>query len=84
METPISGVVILPGTFRAHNKGVHGGIGPVIRDVHGDGITRSTVTTVDEGIEVTAVAGVEKLSQALLTGSYIGGNQGLNVRAKSA
>ena len=75
MEAPIPRVVIFRLTGGTHGKVRHGGLVAIIRDILDNRITRPAVGTVDKGIAVASVDGVQELGQAIRAGANIGGNQ---------
>ena len=75
MVAAIFNIVILPVTVRAHGKGAHRGLCPVIGHVLYNGEPRAAVGAVDERIAVTPVAGRSQLTQAVVTDAYIRGNE---------
>ena len=75
MIAPILNIAILPVTVRAHGKGAHRCLCPVIGHVLYNGEPRAAVGAVDERIAVTPVAGRSQLTQAVVTDAYIRGNE---------
>ena len=68
---PVLDVVILAVTVRAHRKGFHRGLRPVIGDILDNGETRSAIGAVDEGKAVAPVCRVSHLAQAVRTDADI-------------
>ena len=69
-------IVVFGLAGRAHGELGHGGLRPVVRDAARDGEARAAVGAVGEWVAITAVGGVEELTQAVRAGRGIGGDAG--------
>ena len=76
MEAAIPGIPVLGPARLAHREPGHGGVGPVVGDVRGDGETRPAVGAVGERVAVPAGAGIPDLGEAVLAGGNVRGDQG--------
>src|SRR6266581_1342709 len=74
VKATIRRVFVLGAARSAHGEGRHGGERPVVRDGSDDGVARSAVGAVNEGIAIAAVPGVEQFLQALLADVTIRGD----------
>ena len=70
-------VVIFPVAVRAHGKGAHRGLGPVIGYVFDNGKPGAAVGAVDKRVAVAPVLFVPQLPQAVVTDADIRGDEGI-------
>ena len=76
MEAAIPRVPVFCPARLAHREPGHGGVGPVVGDVRGDGETRPAVGAVGERVAVPAGAGIPDLGEAVPAGGNVRGDQG--------
>ena len=76
----VSGVGVFVGTRLTHREIRHRRGGPVVGQIGDDGIARTAVRARDEGMQVSAIAGVEQFPQAVGADGDIGRNQGARRR----
>jgi hypothetical protein len=62
---PVGGVRVFTSALRAHPEACHGRFWPVVREVLDDGVARSALRAVGEGIAVAAVERVLDFSAAV-------------------
>ena len=74
VEAAVERIVVLGLAGGAHGEARHRGLRPVVGDAAGDGEARAAVGAVEKGITEAAVAGVEKLAEAIRTGGGVGGD----------
>ena len=77
MKAAVGGVVVLRLARVAHAEGGHRRPRPVVGNVTDNGEARPAVGAVDEGVEVTAVARVKELAQAVSADGDVRRNQRL-------
>lgn len=75
MKPSIGWIVILALTRWTHLEMLHRSKRSVVRNILDDGVARSTVCAIDEGIEIASVARVEQLTQTFITNGDIGRNE---------
>ncbi len=68
VEAAVGRVLVFLAASRAERKLPHRRIGPVVRNVDDDGVARSAVGAVGEGIKKAAVGGIEQFFAAVGTG----------------
>ena len=72
VEATVAGVLVLPPALRTHLEMDHGGSRPVVGQAPGDREPRAAVGAVDERVPVAAIAGIEQLPDAVITGRRVG------------
>ena len=72
VEAAVGRILIFLAAGRAEHELPHRCIGTVVGDVDDDGVARSAVGAVGEGIEKAAVGGIEQLFAAVGTGREVG------------
>jgi hypothetical protein len=63
--------LVFAATGRAQQEGQHAGVGAVVGQAVGNGVARAAIGTVDKGVAIAAVAGVEQLGEAGRTGGAV-------------
>ena len=71
MEPAVARVVVFAAAIGAHGERRHGGALPIVGRTGHDGEARAAVCAVEEGIAVTAIAGIVQLAQAVGAGGDI-------------
>ena len=77
MVAAVFNVVIFPLAVRAHGKGLHGSLRPVIGNVLDDGQTRAAVGAVNKRIAIAAVLRIQQLPQTVGADGDIRGDEGV-------
>ena len=72
VKATVEWIGILCGAGGAHGETVHRGSRSVIRQRSDDGKAWAAISTVDKGVVIASVGGIEQLAQAIVTGSDIG------------
>ncbi len=75
MKAAIGGIGVFPPAGIAHGECSHGGVGPVVRNIANDGVTRPAVGAVGERIAVAAVGGIGEVAEAIRASGYVGRDQ---------
>ena len=76
VEATVERVFVFGPAGVAHDKGGHGGGGPVVGQGLDDAEAGAAVGAVDEGIAIAAVRGIKQLAQAVGAGGHVGRDQG--------
>ena len=75
VEAAVGGIFVLALAFRAHLEGIHRGRGAIVWDLPRYGEARATVGAVGERVSVAAVRGIQDLTQAVLAGGDVRGDE---------
>ena len=76
VEAAVRGVVVLPPALGAHREAGHRGGGAVVGDLPRYGEAWAAVGAVGERVTVAAVLGIKDLSEAILAGGDVRGDEG--------
>ena len=71
MEAAVEGVVVFCLAGGAHGEDAHGGFVAIVGDIFDDGEAGATVGTVDEGILIASIRGIEEFAKAVFAGGGI-------------